>query len=146
MKTKTIMKFAKNRAAVLLCLSALLFSGCAYNEVTEEDFVLNVSYDEDIKACEPVEFHCEMIMPGRLKVGYGAHMISYKCDGKGEIVITPYNIEIFSKGQLIERTVSFNFDEKSEHQVTFFSDFGVADNNNEFVNYRIQKEITVDVK
>ncbi len=129
---------------MLLSLLALFASGCQKKNLTNDDFLLTVKNDKNIKSGETAAFVCELTIPQWVRIKHGSQMIRYAVDGEGEIITSQEIIEQFFKGQTIERTVSLTFAEKGEHTITFFSEFEVV-NGDGSTKYLVEKDVTVNV-
>lgn len=133
----------KSLAFVLLGISVLLICGCQKNDVSEDDFLLSVDFDNYIESGKDATFHCELTVPTKMKINHSSQLISYEVDGNRETITDQGIVEYFSKGQVIERDITLTFDKKGNYTIIFFSEFKIADE--EFPGYRIQKEVKITV-
>lgn len=126
-----------------LGLSVLSLFGCRKSDLSENNFLLTIDYDDCVESGKEVVFHCKLTFSEKAKISHGSKLISYEINGEGETVTSQAIIETFQKGQTEERDISLTFKEKGSYTVTFFSEFEIEGNNSK--EYKIQKDITINV-
>ena len=128
----------------------LLFIGLSsliiYREkktISNDDFLLIVDFNNNIKINEKVTFYCELTFPKRMKVEHSSQLISYEINGNRETITGQGVVEYISKGQVIKRNINLTFEKKGNYTIIFFSEFKSENNESK---YKIKKEVNITVQ
>ena len=127
-----------------LGLSVLSFFGCRKSDMSENNFLLTIDYDDRIESGKEAVFHCKLTFSEKAEISHGSQLISYEINGEVETVTSQKIIETFKKGQTEERDIPLVFQEEGSYTVTFFSEFEIIGNGS--AEYKIQKKFTVNAQ